>query len=199
MNGRGQVVVSCFGDGGSNRGTLHEAFLMTANWKLPVVWVCENNRLAMYVPAEQHHPMENIASLAPGYGMPYEIVDGMDVIAVAEVVGRFVERARAGEGPAFVECLTTRYHEHDIGMPDLVGSTPRTAEEIEQLRRRDPVVLCRQRLLDGGVLTNALVEEIDRQVAAELEAAEQFAADSPLPDPSLFDTYLYSQRAGGTP
>jgi TPP-dependent pyruvate/acetoin dehydrogenase alpha subunit len=197
LNGRGQVVVSCFGDGGSNRGTLHEAFLMTANWKLPVVWVCENNGLAMYVPVEQHHPMENIASLAPGYGMPYEIVDGMDVIAVAEVVQHFVERARAGGGPAFVECQTARYHEHDIGMPDLVGTTPRTAEEIAQLRRRDPITLCQQRLADEGVLNDVLIEEIDRRVAAELEAAEQFAAESPLPDPAVFDQYLYVNRAGG--
>jgi TPP-dependent pyruvate/acetoin dehydrogenase alpha subunit len=197
MNGREQVVVSCFGDGGSNRGTLHEAFLMAANWKLPVVWVCENNGLAMYVPVEQHHPMENIASLAPGYGMPYEIVDGMDVVAVAEVVGRFVERARAGMGPAFVECLTTRYHEHDIGMPDLVGSVPRTSEEIEKLRQRDPVTLCRQRLLGEGVLTDLLVGEIDRQVAAELEAAEQYATDSPLPDPAHFEEYLYVNPVGG--
>jgi pyruvate dehydrogenase E1 component alpha subunit len=116
----------------------------------------------------------------------------MDVIAVAESVQRFVARARSGEGPAFVECLTARYHEHDIGMPDLVGSTPRTAEEIEELRQRDPVRLCQERLLTEGVLTDALIDEIDSAVAAELEAAEQFAADSELPDPDILEGLLYA-------
>lgn len=192
MNGRGQVVVSCFGDGTSNRGTLHEAFLMAANWKLPIVWVCENNQLSMYVPADEHHPMEDIASLAPGYGMPFEIVDGQDVIAVAEAVLVAVERARAGDGPSFVECRTVRYHEHDIGMPDLVGTEPRTEEEIAKLRTRDPVDLCRKRLIAEGVLTPKDVERIDRAVVAELEAAVQFVEESPMPDPAILGQLLYA-------
>jgi pyruvate dehydrogenase E1 component alpha subunit len=192
MDGRGQVVVCCFGDGTSNRGTLHEAFLMAANWKLPIVWVCENNELSMYVPVSEHHPMEHIASLAPGYGMPFEIVDGQDVVAVAEAVLAAVERARLGEGPSFVECKTQRYHEHDIGMPDLVGTEPRTEEEIARLRERDPVVLCRERLVAEGVLTQADIKRIDREVAAELEAAEQFVDSSPLPDPAILGNILYS-------
>ena len=190
-NGRGQVAVSCFGDGTSNRGALHEAFLMTANWKLPVVWVCENNQLAMYVPAEEHHPMEDIASLAPGYGMPFEIVDGQDVIAVAEAMRPAVERARRGGGPSFIECKTARYHEHDIGMPDLVGVVPRTGEDIAVLRQRDPVTICRERLLAEGVLTAEDVERIDGEVAAELEEAERFVDESPKPDPAIFDRLLY--------
>jgi TPP-dependent pyruvate/acetoin dehydrogenase alpha subunit len=192
MNGRGQVAVSCFGDATSNRGTLHEAFLMAANWKLPIVWVCENNQLAMYVPAAEHHPMDDIASLAPGYGMPYEIVDGQDVIAVAQAVLPAVERARAGGGPSFIECKTARYHEHDIGMPDLVGVEARTEEDIAKLQERDPVKVCRERLLAEGVLTQGDVERIDQEVAAEAEAAEQFADESPLPDPANFDRLLYA-------
>jgi TPP-dependent pyruvate/acetoin dehydrogenase alpha subunit len=192
MNGRGQAVVCCFGDGTSNRGTLHEAFLMAANWKLPIVWVCENNQLSMYVPASEHHPMEDIASLAPGYGMPFEIVDGQDVVAVAEAVLGAVERARAGKGPSFVECKTQRYHEHDIGMPDLVGTEPRTEDEIARLRERDPVTLCRERLMAEGMLSQVEVERINRAVAAELEAALQFVDESPLPDPAILDQILYA-------
>lgn len=192
MNGRGQVVVSCFGDGGSNRGTLHEAFLMAANWKLPIVWVCENNQLSMYVPVEEHHPMADIASLAPGYGMPFAVVDGQDVIAVAEAVLSAVERARAGKGPSFIECKTARYHEHDIGMPDLVGTKPRTEEEIAKLRERDPLKLCRDRLMAEGSLSPDDVERIDREVTAEIEAAERFAEESPVPDPAILDEILYA-------
>ena len=145
----------------------------------------------MYVPVSEHHPMEDIASLAPGYGMPYEIVDGQDVIAVAEAMRPAVERARRGGGPSFIECKTARYHEHDIGMPDLVGVEPRTGENIAVLQERDPVKLCRQRLLAGGVLTPEDVERIDREVAAELEEAERFADGSPQPDPAIFDQLLY--------
>jgi pyruvate dehydrogenase E1 component alpha subunit len=183
MNKQDQVVVSCFGDGTSNRGTLHEAFLMTTNWKLPVVWVCENNGLAMYVPSDEHHPLEDIASLALGYGMPFEVVDGQDVIAVAEAVQPAVERARKGEGPSFIECKTVRYHEHDIGMPDLVGVVPRTEDDIAKLRERDPVKVCQERLLAEGLLTQKDVERIGKLVADEIKAAEQFVEESPLPDP----------------
>jgi pyruvate dehydrogenase E1 component alpha subunit len=195
-NCRGQVVVAHFGDGTSNRGTLHEAFLMSSNWKLPIVWVCENNGLAMYVPVEEHHPMKDIASLAPGYGMPFQVVDGMDVIAVAEAALAFIERARAGEGPAFLECKTARYHEHDIGMPDLVGSVPRTEEEITRLRERDPVQLCRDRLVAEGVLSPDMYEGIMADVEAELEEAERFVDESPRPDPAILVEWLYANREG---
>jgi pyruvate dehydrogenase E1 component alpha subunit len=194
MNGRGQVVVSCFGDGTSNRGTLHEAFLMSNNWKLPIVWVCENNQLSMYVPVSEHHPMEHISSLAPGYGMPSEVVDGQDVIAVAEAVRVAVELARQGEGPTFVECITTRYHEHDIGMPDLVGTEPRTEEMIEKLRQRDPVLVCRQQLVEDGLLTEEDIEKIAQDVTVELEAAETFADESPVTDPAILDSLLYAEE-----
>lgn len=197
MNKREQVVVSCFGDGTSNRGTLHEAFLMAANWKLPIVWVCENNSLAIFISASEHHPMKDIASLAPGYGMPFTIVDGQDVIAVAEAVLGAVARARKGEGPSFVECKTERYFEHDIGSPDLVGTTPRTEDMIDKLRERDPIKVCRERLLAEGVLSPQDVEQIDREAADEAAAAEQFAISSPIPDKAILDQILYADSVGG--
>jgi pyruvate dehydrogenase E1 component alpha subunit len=165
---------------------------MAANWKLPIVWVCENNQLSMYVPVEEHHPMADIASLAPGYGMPFAVVDGQDVIAVAEAVLSAVERARAGKGPSFIECKTARYHEHDIGMPDLVGTKPRAEEEIARLRERDPVKLCRERLMAEGSLSPDDLERVDREVTAEIEAAERFAEESPVPDPAILGEILYA-------
>ena len=191
-NGREQVIVSCFGDGGSARGTLHESFLMAMNWDLPIVWVCENNQLGMFVPIQEAHPMEDIASLALGYGMPSAVVDGQDVIAVAEAAVAAIERAREGGGPTFIECKTCRYHEHDIGTPDLAGTEPRSKEEIEKLRERDPVALCRQKLIAAGVLSQEDVERIDQDVQAELEEAERFADESPIPDPAVLDGAVYA-------
>ncbi len=192
-NGQGQVVVSCFGDGTSNRGTLHESFLSAANWKLPIVWVCENNGLGMFMPVERAHPVQDIADLAHGYGMPGVVVDGQDVIAVTETVSAAVERARAGNGPSLIECKCLRFCPHAIGMPDVAGSELRTEEEIAELRKRDPIKLCREKLLENGILTQEDVDRIDRETAAEVEAAEKFAIDSPLPDPSAFDQMLYAE------
>ncbi len=191
-NGREQVVVSCFGDGTSARGTLHESFLMAANWKLPIIWVCENNELGMFVSVKEAHPMEDIASLAPGYGMPYAIVDGQDVIAVAEAALEAIARARSGCGPTFSECKTCRFHEHDIGTPDLVGTEARTEEEIAALRERDPIKVCREKLMAPGILSQADVDRVAQAPAAELEQAERFADESPIPDESVLETALYA-------
>jgi len=193
-NDRGQVVVCCFGDGTSNRGTLHEAFLMAANWKLPIVWVCENNGLSIYVPAKEHHPTDDIADLANGYGMPAAVVDGQDVVAVAEAVAPAVARAREGKGPSFIECKTERFWEHDIGTPDLRDHTPRSEEEIKALRQRDPVRICRENLLSQGVLTAEDIERIDREAAEETEAAERFVDESTeIPDVECLPSMLYAE------
>ena len=191
-NGKGQVVVCCFGDGTSNRGTWHEAALMVANWKLPVVWVCENNGMAQFVSVKNSHPVEDIASLAQGYGMPGVVVDGQDVVAVAEAVMAAVERARQGQGPSMVECKCLRFHAHALGIPDYVGADIRSQEEIAELRKRDPLELCRAKFLEQGILTQDDVDRIDREAAAECEAAERFADESPIPDPACIDTALYA-------
>jgi pyruvate dehydrogenase E1 component alpha subunit len=191
-NGRQQVVVCCFGDGTSNRGTFHEASLMAANWKLPVVWVCENNGMAQFVPVENAHPVEDIASLAQGYGMPGVVVDGQDVVAVAEAVMAAVERARKGQGPSMVECKCVRFHSHALGIPDWVGGEKRPQEEVAELRKRDPVELCRAKLLEQGILTRDDVDRIDREAAAECDDAERFADESPIADPTCIETALYA-------
>jgi len=194
-NGRQQVVMSCFGDGATNRGLMHESFLMATQWPLPIIYSCENNGLAMFVPFQDVYKAENIADIAAAYGMPSVVVDGQDVIAVAEAAVEAIERARAGGGPSFIECKTTRYHEHDIGTPDLAGTHERTEEEINVLRQRDPVNICRERLLADGVLTEDLIARIDAEAAAEMVEAERFADEGPLPDPAVLETALYAEGA----
>jgi TPP-dependent pyruvate/acetoin dehydrogenase alpha subunit len=192
MNGRKQVAVCCFGDGTSNRGTFHECALMVNNWKLPVVFVCENNGLGMFVPVEESHPVKDIASLAQGYGMPAAVVDGQDVIAVAEAVMVAVERAREGAGPSMVECKCLRFCAHAVGVPDFRGGELRSQEEIAEMRKRDPIKLCQEMLLKRGVIRPVDVERIDEEAAAEVADAEKFADGSAVLNPSLLDQLLYS-------
>lgn len=190
--GKEQVVVCFFGDGSSNRGTLHEAMNLAAVWKLPIVWVCHNNLYAQFMPIKDAYAKENIADLAAGYGMPGVVVDGQDVIAVHEAVQAAVARARAGEGPSLVECKTYRYRAHVEGVPDVSHAEPRPAEEVEAWKKRDPIVLFREKLLEQGVLSQDDVERIEREVAEEMEQAERFAMDSPVPDPAILKEVLYA-------
>lgn len=191
-NGRGQVVVCFFGDGSSNRGTLHEAMNLAAVWKLPIVWVCHNNLYAQFMPLRDAFPGEDIADLAGGYRMPAAVVDGQDVLAVHEAVEEAVARARAGDGPSLVECKTYRYRAHVEGVADVSHADPRPAEEIEAWLKRDPLVLFRQRLLGDGVLSAEDADRIEREAAEEIEAAERFALDSASPDPAVLQQALYA-------
>lgn len=192
-NNRGQAVVCCFGDGTSNRGTFHEAALMACNWKLPIVFICENNGIGMFVSTEKAHPVEDISSLAQGYGMPGVVADGQDVVAVAEAVLAAVERARAGKGPSMVELKCHRFCSHAVGIPDFIGGEMRSEEEINEQRKRDPILICREQLLEQGVLTKEDVERIDRAAAEETAAAEKFADESPNAEPTGLDQLLYAQ------
>ena len=190
--GKGQVVVCFFGDGSSNRGTLHEAMNLAAVWKLPVVWVCENNLYAQFMPIKDAYPREDIADLASGYGMPGVVVDGQDVIAVHEAVQAAAKRARAGDGPSLVECKTYRYRSHVEGVPDFSHTDPRPPEEIEAWKKRDPIKLFREKLLEQGILTPADIDRIDKETTAEMEEVERFAIESPVPNPEILEKILYS-------
>lgn len=189
--GKEQVVVCCFGDGSSNRGTLHEAMNLAAVWKLPIVWVCQNNLYAQHMPIKDAYPREDIADLAAGYNMPGVVVDGQDVIAVHEVVQAAVERARAGDGPSLIECKTYRYRTHTEGTPDVAHADPRPQEEIEAWKKRDPIKLFQEKLLEQGVLAQEDVERIDSEATAEMEEAERFAMESPVPSPDILEKALY--------
>ena len=193
MNGRGQVVVCFFGDGTVNRGTWHEAANVSALWKLPVVWVCENNGIAQYMPIKDAYPLEDLANLASAYGIPAAVVDGQDVVAVAEAVMVAVERAREGKGPSFIECKTVRTGPHATVFADMAHGKPRDPKMIEEMKKRDPVVLYRSRLLEQGILTAKDVERIAKEVADEVAETERFVNESPiLDDPSVLDRALYA-------
>ena len=192
-NGRGQVVMNCFGDGAMGTGRSHEGLLMSSIWKLPIVHLCENNGFAIFAEASEMHPTEDMATVAQGLDIPSVVIDGQDVFAVAEVVNAAIERARAGEGPTFVEAKTLRFKEHDIGNRDLRGWTPRTREEYDEMAKRDPVLLATERVLGDKVLTQAKIDQIHGAAEQEVEAAVVFADESPIESPTeaelLADVY----------
>ncbi len=182
QEGKGRVVFNCSGDGSYGQGRAHESMLMAMNWKLPIIYWCENNGMAIHSTAEEMHPMPDISSLASGYGMPATIVDGQDVFACAEVAIEVTERARAGKGPTFVECKTMRFREHDIGTPDLSGWENRTEEEFEEMQKREPVALATERVLADGVLSQDEIDAFHEDAEQEVAEAEAFAEESPLSD-----------------
>lgn len=179
-----QVVMNCSGDGSYNQGRAHESMLMAQNWKLPVIYFCENNGMAIFSSIKEMHPTEDVSSMAQAYGMPAVVVDGQDVFAVAEVVIEATKRAREGKGPSFIECKTIRFKEHDIGTPDLEGWIERfTEEEKIERDKREPVKLATARVLADNILTQAKIDAIHAAAAEEVEAAELFADESPIARP----------------
>ena len=193
-NNKGQVVVIHFGDGTANRGNWHEAANIAMLWKLPVVFVCENNGIAQYVSLKNSYPLEDMANLAKAYDMPAVIVDGQDIVAVADAVGEAVKRARKGEGPTFVECKTIRVSTHGYGSPDYCDGSIRDPQEVEKLKEREPIALFEKKLLKQKVLTKAQFEIIKEEAQAEAAEAENFCMNSPFAeDHSVFDEYLYAQ------
>ncbi|MCP4757704.1 MAG: thiamine pyrophosphate-dependent dehydrogenase E1 component subunit alpha [Proteobacteria bacterium] len=190
-NGRGQVAVGCFGDGSSNRGTLHEAFNLSAVWKLPIVWVCNNNGMAQFMPIKDAYPKDDIADLAAGYDMPGVVVDGMDVLAVAEAVQAAVERARAGDGPSMIEAKTLRYRAHSEGSPDVVHNQPRPSVMTPEMEKRDPVTSFERKLIEQKVLTQADIDQIDKEFEEQVAEMDRLATEAPAPEPSVLEGAIY--------
>jgi pyruvate dehydrogenase E1 component alpha subunit len=184
-----QVCLGFFGDGASNTGSFHEAVNMASVWKLPVVFICQNNQYAFTTPQRDHQNICEIALRATGYGIPGVCVDGNDVLAVREAVGEAVEKARKRGGPTLVECKTYRWLGHFMGDP---GTGYRAKEEVEEWKKRDPIKLYREKLLSMGTCGEKDLEEINRKVEAEIEEAVLFARNSPEPTPeeTLDDIYI---------
>jgi len=189
FRGTDDVSISFFGDGASNEGSVHEAANMAALYKLPVVFVCENNGYGEYTPQRNHQAIVDVADRAAGYGMPGVVVDGMDAIAVYEAAGQAIARARAGEGPTLLECKTYRFYDH-VGVRGM-GMTYRTDEELEQWMQRDPIQLMEQRLAEQEILSAEEAQAVHDEIAGQVEAAVEFANSSPMPEPSalLEDVY----------
>jgi pyruvate dehydrogenase E1 component alpha subunit len=188
IQGADEVTVILFGDGASNEGTFHESLNMASAWKLPCVYVCENNHYGISTHIHRITSVESIATRAGAYDIPGVTVDGNDVEAVRQAVAKAIERARRGEGPSLVECRTDRHRGHYEGDPQNYKSK----EEMEAERARDPVARLRGEILAGGLASEAELAEIEREVAAEIEAAAAFAQESPFPEASEVRTDMYS-------
>jgi TPP-dependent pyruvate/acetoin dehydrogenase alpha subunit len=189
MRGSGQIVACFFGEGASNTGAFHEALNMAAVWRLPVVFVCENNLYDMYTPYLEVTSVANIADRASAYGMPGEVVDGQDVLAVYEAARRAVARARRGDGPSLLECKTYRWYGHFAGDEHHYGGY-RSVEEVEAWRARCPIRGLREYAISKGIPAEEL-DLIEERVRAKVEEAERFALGSPEPGPrvALEDVY----------
>jgi len=181
----GRVAVAFFGDGASSQGVLHESMNLASIWKLPVIFLCENNGYAMSTPSEYGVSTTHIADRAQGYDMPGVHVDGMDVFAVYDATAQAVARARAGEGPTLIECETYRYYGHTVFDNPL---TYRSKEEEDHWRARDPIKAFRTAVLPQGDITVEELDQMDADAEALMEEAVKFADESPLPEPiELYD------------
>ncbi len=180
LEGKGRVAVSFFGDGASNAGPFHESINIAATWKLPMLYVCENNLYSAGTIAADTLALSDVAARAAGYGIPGVVVDGNDVMAVYEAAEAAVNRARAGQGPSLIECKTYRWRGHTErpGQED-----PRPKEEIEEWRQRDPINRFATSLMDHGLLTEEAWQKMDADILAAIEAAVKFSEESPFPDP----------------
>lgn len=185
--GTDQVAVCFLGDGASNQGTFHEGVNLASVWKLPVIFVVENNMYGISLSQTRSMRVQDIADRAAAYDIPGFVVDGNDVIAVYEAAGEAIQRARAGEGPALIECKTYRYRGHFEGDPMIY----RSREEEEMWKAKDPIPRFEAKLIEMGVLTEAQAREINERVIAEVEEAVRFAEESPWPAPEevLEDVY----------
>jgi pyruvate dehydrogenase E1 component alpha subunit len=188
LQNTGAVAICFFGDGALEQGILHETTNLSAIWKLPVVYVCENNQYAMSARSDWSVAGGNPAGRAAGYGIPGVTVDGMDLFAVNAAAQEFVDRARRGDGPAYLVCNTYRYHGHHAGDP----LNYREKEEVERWRLQDPIERVKRAALEGGVLSAAEIEDMERRLEAQIEEAVEFAKNSPDPTPDQLMTDIYA-------
>ena len=184
-----RVSVAFFGDGASNNGAFHEGLNMAAIWKLPVVFVCENNQYATEVPFVTVAGNPELSARGIAYGIPSPAVDGNDVLQVHAVAGEAVRRARAGEGPTLLACTTYRTRPHSEGMRD---GGYRTREEVEAWRGRDPIKRLREHLLSALTSDADALDAIDREVQVLVEQGMEWAKASPWPDPATILEHVYA-------
>ncbi len=177
--GEKNVVLSCFGDGASSQGVVHEALNYAAVFKLPVVFILNNNRYAISTPLHEQTAVEHLALRAAGYGMPGKTIDGNNIVEVYMTVKEAVGRARRGEGPSLIECKSMRMGGH--GTHDSTSYMPR--EEMEVWKKRDPILWFRNFLTERGYLSEASQKEIDERVEREIEEGVEYARTQPQPMP----------------
>ncbi len=184
------VTICFFGDGAARQGALHETFNMAMMWKLPVIFVCENNGYAMGTSVERSSNVTRISKLGEAYEMPSATIDGMKCEAVHEAVSKAAARARKGEGPSFLEINTYRYKGHSMSDP----ARYRSKEEVEAYKKMDPIETTAETILKNKYATQAQLEELSAKIDAEIEDCVQFADTSPLPDDSELYNDIYIQK-----
>jgi 2-oxoisovalerate dehydrogenase E1 component alpha subunit len=189
LRGTGQVSITCFGEGGSSKGDVHEACNFAGIHKLPVIFLCENNRYAISVPIEKQVAIDNVADRAAGYGFPGVIVDGTDILAVYQVVREAADRARRGDGPTLVEAKLYRFQPHTSDDDDRQYRDP---EEVKAWKARDPLALFERRLREVGALDDEQVAGIAARVRRAVDDATDAAEQAPQPDPATFDQHVYA-------
>jgi pyruvate dehydrogenase E1 component alpha subunit len=188
LQNTGAVAVCFFGDGALAQGILHETSNLAAIWKLPVVFVCENNQYAMSARADWAVAGGDPAKRAAAYGIPGVSVDGMDLFAVHAAAKELVERARGGDGPSYLVCNTYRFHGHHAGDP----LNYREKEEVERWRLQDPIERVKQAVVSDGVMQAEEIAALQRQIEANIESAVEFARSSPEPSPDQLMTDIYA-------
>jgi pyruvate dehydrogenase E1 component alpha subunit len=187
---RDQVTLCFFGEGAVPSGQAHEAFNLAALWKLPVIFICENNRYAMGTPIKLGVALySNVVETAHAYGISAERVDGMDVLAVRSLMRGIVDKVRSTNGPYFVEAMTYRFMGHS--MADPAHGHYRTKEEVEEERKRDPLLLLRQTMERAGLAGEADFKRLEREVADIVDQSVRFADESPFPGPSELHQNVY--------
>lgn len=193
VKGAPNVSVSFFGDGGSGQGILYESMNLASIWKLPVIYVCENNGWAESTPVSYSQSVEDLSRRADGFGIPARIVDGADAFAVHEAAGEAVGRARRGEGPSFIEAKIPRISAHYVGDTQKY----RNEEDLADARKRDPLERFRSELSTAGLLDEADVERIREGIVKELDQGVAAAKADPWPTADDVTAYVYSGAYGG--
>ena len=189
LHGTDRVAVAFFGDGAVNNGAFHEGLNMASIWKLPVIFVCENNQFATEVPFAYSSGNPNVGERGPMYGMPGHVVDGNDVLAIREVAADMAQRARAGDGPALIECRTYRTRAHAEGMADFGY---RTRDDVDAWKERCPIRRFGRLLVEQGKVAETDLKAIDDEIAQEAQDAREFAEQSPEPDPRTATDHVYA-------
>lgn len=183
-----RVTVCYFGEAAVNQGAFHEALNMAVLWKVPAIFICENNRYGMGTPIEVSSAVTEVYKRASAYNMPAEAVDGMDVLAMFDAVKRAADRARNGGGPTLLEARTYRYRGHSMSDPAVY----RTREEVDQERLNDPLPRLRRHISDRGLLRDPEFDRIDEEVGREVDEAVRFADQSPWPGPEQLYADVYA-------
>jgi len=194
LNGLDNVAVSFFGDGASNQQNFHEGINLAAVWKLPVVFVCENNLYQISLPYSKQQIIKSVAERGNAYGIPGISVDGQDVLAVYEVAKEAIERARRGEGPSLIEAKTYRFRGHFEGDPEIY----RTKEEVEWWKEnKDPIKNFKKYLLTNGVFAESELKDVKSKVEKEIEEAIKFAEESSFPGKEMLIEDVFSTPTKG--